>query len=81
MKFLTIRPLFLVAILILGPVVGGIGGVVVHYLAVLTMPWLTESQRSLIIPGFLLIGASMGVFGVVAELLRGKHEPKGPGSN
>jgi hypothetical protein len=79
MNFLMNRSLFLTAIFALGVLVGAAGGAVAYYLAVLTMPWLTDSQKELVIPAFLLIGVLIGLFGVVTELLREKQTENNPG--
>lgn len=64
------RRIYLLAILALGIGVGGVGGVVAYFLADQVMPWMTKFQMSLILPGFLLMGLSFGIWAVIVEHLR-----------
>ncbi len=63
---------YLALVLLLGVAVGAIGGVVSYGIAALTMPWLSDAQRGIIIPGFTAVGGIIGLYTVVLELVRGR---------
>jgi hypothetical protein len=70
--------LYGITLLALGLVAGAVTGGIAHLLAATTMPWLTASQRGLILPCFLALGLVLGVFCILAEASRGnlKGKPK-----
>jgi hypothetical protein len=64
---------FLVLVFLLGIVVGAVGGVVGYGIAAISMPWLSDVQRGLIIPGFTAVGGIIGMYTVVLDLVRARQ--------
>lgn len=74
--WLTKPWIFRSLIILMGTAFGALAGAAAYAVSIITMPWLTQGQFDLIVPGFVLIGIACALYCLGLDISRGRGKSK-----